>query len=98
MSYLSNFTPHWCATEGVDDFDWGCGWRSLQTIMTQLGIVKDIWTLAFEVKEFTQDPELIIDFDTMTVSMADMSLLAPYFVDQAEKMEWPKKELNLICS
>jgi hypothetical protein len=86
MNHLVNFTPHWCCEDDFYDLDWGCGWRSLQTILTQIGINKDVWTLAFEVKDFTQDDELLIDFDNQVISMADMSLIISYFVDQAKSI------------
>lgn len=98
MEHLVNFEPQWCCQDDFYDFEWGCGWRSLQTILTQLGIKKDIWTIAFEVKDFTQDEELLIDYDNQIISMADMSLTVSYFVDQAKSigMAEPNADFDLL--
>lgn len=84
MSRITNYVPHWCMMDDINDKEWGCGWRSLQTMLSQLNIFKDVFTLGFEVKTFTNDPELVIDFDKPEISMADMSQLAPYFVSVAQ--------------
>lgn len=85
MQNITNYVPHWCMMDSNMDAEWGCGWRSLQTLMSQLNILKDVWTLAFEVKEFTGDPEIILDYDDNQISMCDLSQTAPFFVNEAIK-------------
>lgn len=85
MAQVTNYIPYWCMMDDVMDREWGCGWRSLQMLLSQLGIIKDIWTLAFDVKEFTNDPELILNYDDCEVSMCDLSQISPYFINEAIK-------------
>ena len=82
--------------DGIMDREWGCGWRSLQTLLSQISVHNDIWTLGFDVKSFTQDPELIIDFDKPEISMSDMSQLAPYYVSIANKQGSEKPDFNML--
>jgi len=83
MDHITNYLPHWCMMDGIMDKDWGCGWRSLQTLLSQLNIYQDVFTIAFDVKLYTDDPELIIDYDKPEISMSDISQLAPYYVSVA---------------
>lgn len=83
MSNLTDYVPHWCMMDENMDKEWGCGWRSLQTLLSQIGIFNDIWTLAFELRAFTGDPEIVFDYDRKEISMADLSQISPYFVNVA---------------
>lgn len=85
MTNITNYIPHWCMMDEHMDAEWGCGWRSLQMLLSQLGVMNDVFTLAFEVRTFTGDPEILFDYDKDEVSMADLSQIAPYFVDVATK-------------
>lgn len=87
MSHLTNYMPYWCDMDQFSDNEWGCGWRSLQILMSQLGQVEDVMTLANNVKTFTGDEEIVIDFkdENVVISMADLSQLAPYFEDYLKK-------------
>lgn len=78
------------------DKEWGCGWRSLQTLLSQIGINNDVWTLAFELRAFTQDPEIIFDYDSGEISMADLSQIAPYFVDTAIKSGFTNANFDML--
>ena len=69
--------------DGNTDKEWGCGWRSLQTLLSQIGIFNDVWTLAFELRAFTGDPDIVFDYDRGEISMADLSQISPYFVNIA---------------
>lgn len=84
MSNLTNYVPHWCMMDQNMDKEWGCGWRSLQTILSQINVLNDVWTLAFELRAFTGDEEIVFDYDRGEISMADLSQLAPYFENVAK--------------
>jgi len=96
MSQITNYVPHWCMMDGNLDKEWGCGWRSLQMLLSQLDVMMDIWTLAFELRTFTQDPEIVFDYDRNEISMADLSQLAPYFVNMAVQKGATKPDFDML--
>jgi hypothetical protein len=96
MSQVTNYIPHWCMMDQNNDKEWGCGWRSLQMLLSQLSILKDVWTLGFEVKEFTGDPELVLDYDKGEISMCDLSQTAPYFVNEAIKVGAKNVDFDML--
>lgn len=96
MQPITSYVPHWCMMDSNNDKEWGCGWRSLQTILSQFNIFKDIWSLALEVREFTGDPEIILDYDKMEISMCDLSQTAPYIVNEAVKLGNKQADFDML--
>lgn len=70
MEPISNYIHKYYYQDGINDQGWGCGWRCIQMLLSQLGINKDIFSIAQDVKEMVGD-NVNIDLVNKKINMAD---------------------------
>jgi len=85
MEIITNYTPKFYFQDELDDSGWGCGWRCIQMLLSQLGIDKDIFTIAFEVSELIGEG-VNIDFDNRKINMADTYWILLYMCNVCHMM------------
>ena len=74
---INNYTPKHYFEDGVNDAVWGCGWRCIQMLLSQIDITKDIFTIAQEVQELLGE-DVGIDVTNQKIHMADLSWIMLY--------------------
>lgn len=94
-SIITNYKPHYYNCDGINDTDWGCGWRCIQMLLSQLNTEKDLFTIALETQELTGDP-FSIDFDNNKINMADTSWVMLYICDQAQKIGFDDAKFDML--
>lgn len=82
---ITNYTFKTYFQDNINDAVWGCGWRCIQMLLSQIGIEKDIFTIAKEVQELLGE-NVGIDIKNQKIHMADLSWIMLYISNQYQQM------------
>ncbi len=82
---INNYTPYYYGCDGINDTNWGCGWRCIQMLLSQFGVEKDILTIAFETQDIVGE-QFAIDVDSKKIHLADTTWIMLYVTNQAHQI------------
>ena len=74
---LTNYIPKYYFQDDLDDSGWGCGWRCIQMLLSQIDINKNIFDIAYEIKDIVGE-DISIDLDSKKINMADIYWIMLY--------------------
>jgi hypothetical protein len=95
QNVITNYKPYYYGCDGINDTDWGCGWRCIQMLLSQLKIEKDLFTIAFETQELIGDP-FTIDIENSKIHMADTYWIMLYTCDQVQKIGFDDAKFDML--
>ena len=82
---LTNYRPYYYRIDDINDTGWGCGWRCIQMLLSQISQTEfNIFTIAKEVEKLTKD-NVRLDLENQKIGMADTYWIMLYVTDYYQR-------------
>lgn len=86
LNMINNYTIKHYFQDDINDAVWGCGWRCIQMLLSQVGIEKDIFIIAKDIEDLLGE-NVGIDIENQRIHMADPGWIMLYMSNIYHQMQ-----------